>query len=370
MSNKTKNNHYVPKFYLKKFLNECGVLFEKDFERNRILSRQNKDLNKVGARKNLYTVHEQQKITEEDIFHCERLFKLHNNIEKDIDFKYLRLFKDFLNDDIRALLKSKLGVFRHSNKHAEQKINDIFDKMDNTKSSRTQEDLYSFYENRFLEVYRKIIVDNGLNFQQEIEEPTEKLNYKLYNYLQLEAFVMNFIYRKALTVAFPKKNIKLDSSIGSSMIIANYDFFDFVGYMFVQYFRINKLITEIDTFLSRNVYFLYNHIVSNILANQFIDKGYKLVLIKNNTRIPFITSDVPIINIFAEVNIEEGVELFELYYPLSNNLAVLFTNKEGYLENNFEANHEQVKHFNQAMIYSSYRYIYCSNDELLRNIEK
>ncbi|MBK2295970.1 DUF4238 domain-containing protein [Francisella philomiragia] len=133
MSNKTKNNHYVPKFYLKKFLNECGVLFEKDFERNRILSRQNKDLNKVGARKNLYTVHEQQKITEEDIFHCERLFKLHNNIEKDIDFKYLRLFKDFLNDDIRALLKSKLGVFRHSNKHAEQKINDIFDKMDNTK---------------------------------------------------------------------------------------------------------------------------------------------------------------------------------------------------------------------------------------------
>ena len=50
---------------------------------------------------------------------------------------------------------------------------------------------------------------------------------------------------------------------------------------------------------------------------------FKVILCKNTTTVKFITTDHPIINIFAKLNKipEEGKHTF--YYPVSPNLAIL-----------------------------------------------
>ncbi|AIT10202.1 hypothetical protein LO80_09620 [Candidatus Francisella endociliophora] len=372
MSNKTKNNHYVPKFYLKNFFNNQGILFEKNLESGRILERDIKTIAKVGSKKNLYTIKELEKITNEDIEKCIRLFTKHKNIEE-IDYKHLLLLKNFLNDEIGLLLNNTLGKYTHKNKDFEDIVNKLITETNNIGTSRTQEDLYSFYETRFLPVYNGILKSNKLSLLQESEEPMKRFNYKLYNYLQLNLYFYNFTYHKLMVEASKSCNTikKAKSDLyKSERELIKYSFFDFVGYMFIQSFRTKKMITELESVLPKNVYFLYNHIVANVLANQCITQGYKLVLIKNDTNISFITSDIPVINIYNEINQKEGLGLYELYYPLSNNLSVLFTDKKCYKNNEIIINENQVNYFNECMIKSAYNYIYSSDQELLNDISR
>jgi len=107
----------------------------------------------------------------------------------------------------------------------------------------------------------------------------------------------------------------------------------------IQYFRTKNIKQKIiDAGLNNSLETTLNAtrwILGTTLAyNIYCPKKYKLVLINNNTSTPFITSDQPIINIFAGINEKPLDELLdeelELYYPLTPSRALLLSFRDVY----------------------------------------
>lgn len=96
------------------------------------------------------------------------------------------------------------------------------------------------------------------------------------------------------------------------------------------------------------------------LANYLLVTKASLVLLVNNTDLPFITSDQPVVNLRADYqsqakNILETV----FYYPISPCLAVIVN--EPTLSDAIELCREQVELYNQKIASASYQHLF-SND--------
>lgn len=110
-------------------------------------------------------------------------------------------------------------------------------------------------------------------------------------------------------------------------------------------------------------------ILANTLAyNIYCSKDYKIIFVENNTAIPFITSDQPILNIYAGLEDRKNVELqheeLEFYYPLNTQKALIVSFKEVYT--NFQtiyATEIDVKNYNILQEKLSYQFIYAANKQ-------
>ena len=115
-SDNTKNNHFVPKFYLKNFLNSDGLLYMKDKTNNKIYTKKVSELKKIASRKNLYSI--EDKISKEDVLFFKRLSTIDKKPINSIDEKkldrYLYILVHFLNGDF--------GKIFHMQYTADQKI--------------------------------------------------------------------------------------------------------------------------------------------------------------------------------------------------------------------------------------------------------
>lgn len=110
----------------------------------------------------------------------------------------------------------------------------------------------------------------------------------------------------------------------------------FCHFICVQYFRTKRLKERMLALSDKKIYLnkVWN-ILSHIYATNvgkciFIEK-YKFVLLINETREYFITSDQPVINLLSEEAKKPTQYDIELYYPITPNIALLVTNNDRYI---------------------------------------
>lgn len=105
---------------------------------------------------------------------------------------------------------------------------------------------------------------------------------------------------------------------------------DFLRFLLHQYFRTRNLrekISALPGYVSGHSFertsFVFNHIFATTVgASIFRERDvYKIVFLKNSTKIPLITGEQPVLNLINP----EGTNEVELYYPVSPETAILLT---------------------------------------------
>ena len=367
MSN-TKNNHYVPKFYLKNFFDSNKCIWKLDKKNNEIYSVNN--LNSECSKKNLYTV--KQKISPEDIKIALMVFKMEN---REMYVKTINYLSIFLNDEIGNLFLIKYP----KNKEIEFALNNSINKyLNNSDLSRTQEILFTeFYEKRFIETYNKIIETSSIDFlRQKIEE-----NISVYTCANITNFVYSYLNHKLNKIAQQKelsefKPIKLEQ----------HQYYDFILYFLMQSLRTERFLNEIQgtpqkskldkhvNINNRNFAFLCMNIMLIILVKcLFYPKSpFRFILIKNKSNTDFITSDCPCSNIYASFRTEKLLleHEIEFLYPLSPKLALLMTYRECYISNNIVVNKDKdIDIYNKTILKNANRFIYANSEDLLKKYQ-
>jgi hypothetical protein len=375
--NNTKDNHYVPKFYLKTFLDTNNHIHFFDKQTKKIYS--TKDLRSIAFKKNLYTI--QNKINKADIYLFCKLFEI--SIDIDIQKIFMNTLQSFLNDEF-----TNLFTITHKNKNIERKINTTLSKMiDEPEISRNQELLFTLYENDVRCAHNYIISHDKMLLSKESKDgPLAYLAYKILNFI----FEMMFL-----------KISKVYDKIGGDIDILNkpkikniYEqnaYYDLLHYMIIQYFRTNKRINIIKETLkslnnpvfkldgitptAHNIMFLLIHYHSLNISDKLINGGYKIILLKNCTKVPFVTSDNPAVNSYANLIKDFGVQNIdlEIFFPLSPKLALLLTKiciDKNYNKEKSELiidSNEKVNYWNKLIFDESDRFIYSAS---LDNIKK
>lgn len=167
-----------------------------------------------------------------------------------------------------------------------------------------------------------------------------------------------------------------------SILNKNCDFFDleesrseFSHYLCFQYIRTKRIKENICNAYKHdqekfgidieNVWSVMRCIMASAMAFSIIsDKNYRISLLLNDTNIPLITGDQPVVNIQAYGHFGTEIpEKTEFYYPVSPSIAILVSkndfSKEGYYR---KLSGEDVCFFNDAIIDASYEQIYSNKN--------
>ena len=361
----TKNNHFVPKFYLKNFMNENKILYMRDITKGTLHEKKEKELKSVASKKNLYSL--KTKITTNDIsIFCQ--FFLSKSLNKSSSTKrykeYNQILAVFLNNTLTDLLKITLP----NDKELEKKINDFLKENSNDPTiSRNQEDLFTFYEGNFQTPYNKILETGTLSTIKQNSHPQNSampLSSNIDHYIMLKVYY------------FVANALNTDNKINDP--ITNNPYYDLLYYIFIQYFRTNKAINACkisEDLLSKcnisqdAISFLIIHTLPMILLTNLLADDYSLTLIQNRTNISFITSDNPCINTYSNNSKECDRSLkhheFEVYFPLSPKLAILFSKKEEYQQDTLQASEQQVKYWNKLIKHNAQRYVFSDSKDAI-----
>ncbi|MBB5372229.1 DUF4238 domain-containing protein [Acidocella aromatica] len=98
-------------------------------------------------------------------------------------------------------------------------------------------------------------------------------------------------------------------------------------------------------------------------------KKRSLLLLENNTDVPFITGDQPVVNLFSNSASDKPPELFAPYYPLNPSTALIIDEVEhrcGYTSGSTSV--EQVRTLNRRIREASYRQVFSNSKEVLQDI--
>ena len=145
---------------------------------------------------------------------------------------------------------------------------------------------------------------------------------------------------------------------------------EFIHYLSHQVFRTPKLKymfanmqNPFENLDLKRIWFFQSHIVAdNVGASMYLGRErYMFKFLRNETPIPFLASDQPVINLH-----NEQIKTIRLYYPLSPRLAVVFYEDDaGEFRTVSELNVEKVEELNQAMFNRSYDQLYSNDKEYL-----
>jgi len=365
----TKDNHFVPQFYLKTFANQEGFIYYYDKETKKHYKTNN--FAELAFGRNLYTI--KNKISAEDIDIFKELFeqKLDSPLEQD----YINHLTALLNDDFKKLFIVKYK----KDKNVEQKINSKIEEIFKPEEiSRNQELLFHFYEQLFQPIYQKIIGAESFPF----EKPTQK-NPISYLAFQMMSFTIITLKQKVCAI-LKRYDTEFISNQKISNPFINDPYVDCIHYLVVQYLRTNKRINFPDldiiekklsklsnkNFDINNVMFLYLHFCSLNITQNLISSKYRLILIKNLSNIPFITSDNPAVNPFSSIVPNKILpDGYEIFLPLSPKLGILCTKTCLYKTEKDVAtitDSKQISYWNNLEVVSSERYIYSNNQEIFK----
>lgn len=390
--NNTKNNHFVPQGYLKNFLNDKLSLYKYDLD-NSLKSYEITNLKKECSCKNLYST--KQKITYEEICFTCKLAGYNDEVE--IDF--CKKICDYINGDFSSFIDNTCPIHIPLEYH---KIFMTYIKgiLDEKSISRSQENIFtSVYENGFYNILDKIIKSESIDF---LNNNVNSSSVSLYLYVKLEAFLHKSAFKiinKKLKEVYPNlPNTKeIEENLGKLKFNTNL-YVDLIHYLIIQYFRTEKQIDNlknslihlkkywesqyadyqlpdyVQKFIGLNedsFIFIFIHLKSIYLVESLINSQYKLLLLNNDTEVPFITSDSPCINIYASYidPFELQENDFEIYFPISPTLALLYTNRTGYknIENTEITlnNKKMILQFNASIKKLAKRYLYSNINSLL-----
>ncbi|EJR53758.1 DUF4238 domain-containing protein [Bacillus sp. FSL W8-0519] len=160
--------------------------------------------------------------------------------------------------------------------------------------------------------------------------------------------------------------------------------FDFMFFLCLQYFRTNMMKNNIlksfesgsvpipSTFIENVWSVLYFIFATNLAVTLSSSNSFRFLMLKNNSTIPFITGDQPVINTHANYSVYEETKEFELYYPLTPSLALLITDSNNYNENQsiFEVQENEVTLYNNLIFNASYEQIFANNETVLKSFKK
>lgn len=152
---------------------------------------------------------------------------------------------------------------------------------------------------------------------------------------------------------------------------------DFIYFLCVQYCRTERqkqktLDVLQDSFGVKfeRIWNVMTHIIAtNVGWNLYaLRNNYQMVLLKNRSSLEYITSDQPVINTYAFGLKVEAPEGFDLYYPVSPNLAVYLTDRSEWKNlERVELGESDVDRFNIMMIEKTNKQLFASKkDSLLR----
>ena len=378
----TKDNHFVPQFYLKSFLDISNNIYLGDKKNNKCY--RTKNLRSIAFKTNLYTITE--KISNNDIEWFRKTLKL--SVDNSMTQTYLSTLVCFLNDELANLFSIKT-----SNKEYQEILDREVKSLINEEISRNQELLFSFYENDFYKIYIDILEQKHINLLlQSAEGPF------LYLALKITQFIYSLLAKKAhLSVAEELKKIKQDNQEIledlvklEEMKIEPNGYYDLWHYILIQYFRTEKIIgflglpeearkrlntiEKVNGVNSDNVMFLTIHYQTLNLLEKLIQDDFKLILIQNETDADFITSDNPSVNPYgfiAEKRALQDAE-FEIYFPLSPKLAILCS--KNFLHPNFNkdllevkiTSVDEIEYWNKLIVREANRYIYASSESSIK----
>lgn len=377
-----KNSHFVPRFYLKKFLDKDNCLYFYDLKNKNY--HKTTDLRQVCKQKNLYLI--KNKITTLDKVLFITTFT--NKNPEDIDF--CDKMTEMLNGTLANLVSIKYDV-----KAIQANIDELLSKsLNKEKFSRKQESLFTYIENDFQDLYQNIIDKQAL--------PDSKINdedIKVYLYIKILKYIHQELFNDIRDAAKKEQESQkeLDNTVNENhqdlpklnllkTMSSSLPIIDIIYYMLSQYFRTKKIIsnlkertinssTKISDFIEQNLpnekfdynnlIFLFVQIQPILQLNNMMKRNYKLLLIKNHTYTPFLISDNPCINTYAKVNKDKyDLDELEVYFPITPKLALLLTKKS-----NIDTDIEDVNlidDFNKKVIQNSERYIFADNEIILK----
>lgn len=147
-------------------------------------------------------------------------------------------------------------------------------------------------------------------------------------------------------------------------------------FLFAQYLRTNRMRSNLLAVFSNPVFkdriglLKESWPVYHLLAAIVWGTGYSLMaknyqILKTSGNREFITGDQPVINTLAtHGSIDNPVDGFELFYPISPKLALLLTKLDG--EGIIEISDEKVDYYNMLVYKSSFDSIMGSSEDQLR----
>jgi hypothetical protein len=185
---------------------------------------------------------------------------------------------------------------------------------------------------------------NDVGIQNDLDKLTKEFNENIHNNIENTAI-------KYLELLYNKDVSFYETATGN---------IEFNIFICEQYFRTRdmkkrmiKMHTPIKNVNFENCWNIASHILAyNLAGTLSMEKGrFKCILLENNTIIPFYTSDQPLINIAADRNNIRELKYheFEIYYPITPNIALLLCLKENLLGNNksiIELDEIKVKNYN------------------------
>lgn len=152
----------------------------------------------------------------------------------------------------------------------------------------------------------------------------------------------------------------------------------FIFYYFIttQYYRtdrmrmnVTKEFEDID-----NSFVIYYFVSSAIMATGLFSKKLNHYILENNTDLPFITCDQPIINTdpncdYNNSNKKLEYKDFKFYYPLSPKIAFLISpNKESDNDKIVLRNTSDILFYNKKIYSAALSQVYSNNEKALKDI--
>lgn len=129
--------------------------------------------------------------------------------------------------------------------------------------------------------------------------------------------------------------------------------------------------SEVNGFSIARCWNILRHIFAvNVGSGLYLERKKRpLWMLENDTDIPFITGDQPVVNLFPSPHPNKPPELLALYYPLSPSTALIIDEVEhrcGYTSGAISV--EQVRTLNCRIREASYRQLFGSSEEVLQDL--
>lgn len=312
MGDKVRRQHYVWRNYLRAWANEKDIIH--CLRENRIFS---SNLMGVAQRRDFYRL---QELDEDDIFWIERLL--------------IKPSPEFLQPLHRNLLSMFNAPFKMIEELKKRGIGgDEFEKQSDIIINNAHEKIHTIIEGQAIPWI-------------------EKLQNKDISFYQNDENRRSFLY-----------------------------------FISTQYFRTNKIRTSMINQLSDSTELLkrapkefqskkYNieklwgimiHILATNLSYNLSHLKYKIVLIENDSSLPFITGDQPLINTFA-VGMQPGFtpKKLDFYYPISPSVAVWLTKNHKVPNSHILVQDEkEIDSYNRGIVSESIEQVYASSKNVL-----
>jgi Protein of unknown function (DUF4238) len=133
--------------------------------------------------------------------------------------------------------------------------------------------------------------------------------------------------------------------------------------------RVAARTSEVNGFSIARCWNILRHIFAvNVGVGLYLERKTRpLWMLENETDVPFITGDQPVVNLFPSPHPDKPPELLALYYPLSPSTALIIDEVEhrcGYTNGTISV--EQVRTLNDRIHDASYRQLFGSSEEALQ----